>query len=154
MGVEELRRVLSGYHLLALDTMVFSYHLSNHPHYAPLASAVLETIESGQAEGLTTTITLAEILAVPAKAANRQAMLEYELYLTNFPNLRLMPLDTALAREAAWVRATTGLRVPDAIQIAAARMAGADAVVGNDRRWVGRISEPALIMLDDFATGG
>jgi len=37
MGVEELRRTLSGHRLLLLDTMVFSYHLSAHPRYAPLS---------------------------------------------------------------------------------------------------------------------
>lgn len=152
MGIEELRRVLSGYRLLVLDTMVFSYHLSNHPRYAPLTRVVLETIESGQAVGLATTVTLAEILTLPAQAANRQAMLEYELYLTNFPNLRLMPLDAALARETAWVRATTSLRMPDAVQVAAARLAGADAIVGNDRRWVGRIIGVTLVILDDYTS--
>lgn len=37
-----------------LDTMVFSYHLSDHPRYAPLTTVVLETIESGKITGLTT----------------------------------------------------------------------------------------------------
>jgi len=153
VGVEELRRVLSAYRLLALDTMVLSYHLSNHPRYAPLTWVVLEMIESGQAAGLITTVSLAEILTLPAQAANRQAMLEYELYLTTFPNLRLMSLDAALARETAWVRATTGLRMPDAVHIAAARLANADVIVGNDRRWVGRVTDTALVLLDDYIAG-
>lgn len=65
MGIDELRRVISGYRLLTLDTMVFSYHLSNHPRYAPLTSVVLKAIESGQVAGLITTVTLAEILWCP-----------------------------------------------------------------------------------------
>lgn len=154
MGVDELRRCLSRYRLLALDAMVFSYHLSDHPRYAPLTSVVLGAIESGQVAGLTTTVTLAEILTLPARAADRRAILNYELYLTNFPNLRLIPLDTALAREAAWVRATTGLRMPDAVQIAAARLSGADAIIGNDHQWIGRVSGPALVLLDDYAEEG
>lgn len=151
MGVEELRHRLSGCRLLALDTMVFSYHLACHPRYVPLTTVVLEMVESGQVAGLTTTVTLAEILTLPARAAQPRAMLEYELYLTHFPNLRLLPLDTALARETARVRAATGLRMPDAIQIAAARLAGADAIVGNDRRWLGRTGGPALVLLEDYA---
>jgi predicted nucleic acid-binding protein len=78
--------------LLLLDTLVFSYHLSNHPRYAPLTTVVLETIESGKATGLTTTLTLAELLTVPAQSDDRCAMQEYELYLTHFPNLRIVPL--------------------------------------------------------------
>jgi predicted nucleic acid-binding protein len=150
MGVEEFRRVVSGYTLLALDTMVFSYHLSNHPRYAPLTRVVLGAIESGEVAGLITTVTLAEVLTVPAQAGDRRAMLDYELYLTHFPNLHLVPLDAALARETARVRGVSKLRVPDAVQVAAARLAGADGLVTNDRRWLGRVTQPALVMLGDY----
>jgi len=51
------------------------------------------------------------------------------------------------------VRAASRLRTPDAIQVAAARLGGADAIVTNDRRWVGRVREPALVMLDDYVGG-
>ena len=40
----------------------------------------------------------------------------------------MVPLDEALARETARVRAITGLRTPDATQVATARLAGADAI--------------------------
>jgi len=149
-GVEKLRHAISGYRLLMLDTMVFSYHLSDHPRYAPLTTVLLETIESGKTAGMTTTVTLAELLTVPAQGNDRRAMQEYELYLTHFPNLRIVPLDTALAREAALVRAATRLRMPDAIQVAAARLHGADVIVTNDRRWVGRVTQPAVLLLDDY----
>ena len=152
MGVDTLRQVLAGYPLVFLDTMVFSYQLANHPRYAPLTSVILEAVESGQVAGLTSTITLAEILTVPAKAKDRRAMQDYELYLTHFPNLALVTLDTTLGRETALVRAATGLRTPDAIQVATARLAGADAIVTNDRRWAGRVTDPALVMLDDYVT--
>jgi len=110
----------------------------------------LEAVESGQISGLITTVTLAEVLTLPAKAGDRQAMQDYELYLTHFPNLRLVPLDAVLARETALVRAATGLRTPDAVQVAAARLSGADAIVTNDHRWVGRVTAPAMVMLDEY----
>ena len=72
------------------------------------------------------------------------------MYLTQFPNLRLAPLDAALAVETALVRAETGLRTPDAVQVAAARVSGADAIITNDRRWAGRVARPALVMLEEF----
>jgi predicted nucleic acid-binding protein len=135
---------------LALDTMVFSYHLFDHPQYAPLTSVVLDAIESGKVAGLTSAITVAEVLTVPALARNRRAMQDYELYLTHFPNLRIVPLDTTLARETAWVRAASRLRMPDAAQVAAARLSGADAMVTNDRRWLGKVSEPRLVLLGNY----
>lgn len=151
MGVEDLLQRLAGCRLIALDTMVFSYHLADHPGYSELTTAVLEAIEASRMAGVTTTIALAEILAVPAKAGNQRALLDYELYLTRFPNLQIMPLDIALARETALVRGETGLRTPDALQVAAARLAGADAILTNDRRWAGRVGRPAVVVLDEYA---
>jgi predicted nucleic acid-binding protein len=133
-----------------LDTMVFSYQLANHARYAPLTNAVLEAVESGEVGGLTTTVTLAEILTVPAKAGSKRAMQDYEIYITQFPNLTVIPLDNALARETALVRAKTGLRTPDAVQVAAARLAGAGAIVTNDRRWARQVNDPPLLILDDY----
>ncbi len=150
MGVDELRHRLTGLRLVALDTMVFAYHLADHPRYSALTTVVLEAVESGHMAGVTTTVTLAEILTAPAKTDDRRALQDYELYLTRFPNLRIMPLDVALARETALVRGETGLRTPDAIQVAAARLAGADAIVTNDRRWVGRVTAPAVVVLEDY----
>lgn len=150
MGVAQLREAISQYELLMLDTMVFSYHLANHPRYVALVTAVLEAIESGELSGLTTTITVAELLTVPARADDSRAMQDYELYLTNFPNLRIVPLDTALVRETALVRASAGLRMPDAVQVAAARLHGADAILTNDHRWAERVTQPTVVLLDDY----
>ena len=150
MGVKALGEVLSRCRMLMLDTMVFSYHLSGHQSYTSLTSAILRAVESGAVAGLTSTITLAELLTRAAQAKDLQALRDYEMYLTNFPNLKLAPLDAAVAREAALVRAATGLRMPDAIQVAAARINGADTIVTNDRVWIGKVARPALLILDDY----
>jgi len=111
---------------------------------------VLDAVESGRVAGLTTTLTLSELLTVPARAEDQPALRDYELYLTHFPNLEIVPLDVALARETALVRAATGLRMPDAVQVAAARLGGCDGIVTHDRRWARRVAEPPLVILDDY----
>lgn len=151
MGVDDLARRLSTLRLIALDTMVFAYHLADHPRYSALTTAVLDAVESGRLNAVTTTVTLTEILTAPAKAGDQQALQDYEIFLTRFPNLHIAPLDVEMAREAALVRGEAGLRTPDAIQVAAARLAGAEAILTNDRRWVGRFDRPAVVLLDDYA---
>ena len=116
-----------------------------------MTATVLAAVEAGWVNGILTAVTLAEILTAPAKANNLRALQEYQLYLTQFPNLRMAALDVALAAETALVRAETGLRTPDAVQVAAARVFGADAIITIDRRWAGRVARPALVMLDDYA---
>ena len=78
------------------------------------------------------------------------ALQDYQLHPTRFPNLRIVPLDVALARETALVLGETGLRTPDAVQVAAAHLAGADAIVTNDRRWAGRVVAPAVVVLEEY----
>jgi len=150
MGVDALASALAGAERALLDTMVFSYHLAGHPRYAPLTTWLLCAIEAGEMMGLTTTVTLAELLTRPAQANDQAALRDYEAYLLHFPNLGIAPLDVSLARETALVRAATGLRTPDAVQIAAARVHNADAIITNDRRWAGKVHDRSLILLDDY----
>ena len=150
MGVKELRDEIVAHRLVMVDTVVFSYHLCDHPRYASLTAVVLDAIESGMIAGMTTTVTLAELLTLPACAGDQRAMQDYEIFVTHFPNLRLVPLDEALARETALVRAATGLRTPDAIQVAAARLYGADAILTNGHRWAARVTEPRVLLLEHY----
>ncbi len=46
-----------------------------------------------------------------------------------------MDLDQKHAIETAYVRAATGLKLPDAAIVATALLAGAVALIGNDRQW-------------------
>ena len=49
--------------------------------------------------------------------------------------MTIIDLDQRHAIEAAYVRAATGLKLPDAAIIATARLARATTLIGNDRQW-------------------
>jgi predicted nucleic acid-binding protein len=75
--------------------------------------------------------------------------------LTSFPNLQVLPVDLAVATQAATVRAATGLRLLDALVVASAMLAGCEAIISNDEQWKRRVaphfSEFRWIHLADFA---
>jgi predicted nucleic acid-binding protein len=150
VGVAEFTQALTAHRVVSIDTMVFIHLLDAHPRYVEFATALFTAIEQGQLRGVTSTLTLAEILTAPAQKANVQALRDYELYLTNFPNLEIVPLQLDVARAIATVRASTQLKLPDALQIATALVAGADVIVSNDKQWRNRFSQPALLLIDDF----
>jgi predicted nucleic acid-binding protein len=149
--IEAFLEALAGRGRVLLDTMVFSYHFSAHPRYLPLTTVLLSRIEAGDLEGLVTTVTLAEVLAAAARVGDEEAMYDYEMFLVRFPHLRMVPLDVALARETARVRAETHLRFPDALQVAAGRLADADALVTNNLRWRPVVPQPPVLLLQDYA---
>jgi len=59
-------------------------------------------------------------------------------------------VDAVLARRAVALRAQYDVRVPDALQIAAALEAGATAFVTNDRR-LAKVRELQVLLFDDYA---
>ncbi len=61
-GLRSLAHDLAGYRSIMVDTMIFVYVLTRHPRYFSLAKRVLLGIESGQHQGLISTVTLAELL--------------------------------------------------------------------------------------------
>lgn len=150
MGVDALRRRLSGHKLVFLDTMVFVYLLERNPVYLALNRDVLESIETGRLEALTSALTLDEVFTGPTQAKNIEAVRDYELYLTNFPHLKIMGVEPRHASIIAKVRALTGLRTPDAVQIALAQIEGVDAIIGNDKVWVGKTGSIEYLLLDSF----
>jgi predicted nucleic acid-binding protein len=77
-------------------------------------------------------------------------------FLLHFPNLRVEPVTSAVAREAARIRAATAAPIPDALILATAVVASAAMVVGNDRSWPGVAKRAGLtteIVLLDQVSG-
>lgn len=150
MGVEALRQRLGKYKSVFLDTMIFVYLLEHNSTYVTLAQEVLKSVEDGKLEAVTSALTLAEVLTGPAQKGDVEAMRDYELYLTYFPHLRIISVEPEHASAIARVRASTGLRTPDAIQIALATVTGVDAMIGNDKAWAGKTGAIDYLMLQSF----
>ena len=77
-------------------------------------------------------------------------MRDYEMYLLNFPHLTIVPIDVEVAREAAHLRARTGLPTPDAIILATAVQTKAKAIITNDKRWRNKLNGIDIILLEDY----
>lgn len=90
------------------------------------------------------TLTLTEVCAGPARAGDPAMVERYADELTSLENVRLIPLTSEVAVDAAATRGTGPLGLADAIHLASARSAGATAFVTNDRRIS---STPALEVL-------
>ena len=83
---------------------------------------------------MTSALTLLEVLVIPYRAGNRALADRYEDLLTRSRGFRLVDLSRDQLRAAAQLRAATGVKIPDALQIAAALVSGCKALVTNDRR--------------------
>jgi predicted nucleic acid-binding protein len=136
------------YKAIAIDTQPFIYHLQENQTYLPLTRAIFEAVEKGETKASTSAITLMEILVKPKSDGNTRAVEEYKFALRTFPNLKLRPVDEAVAERAAEIRAQYNLRPPDAIQISSAMLEDAQAFFTNDGK-LKSVKEIKVIVLKE-----
>lgn len=135
---------------VGLDTAVFIYYIEENPRYLPLVEPLFQAVDAGEIEGVTSAITLVEVLVVPYRSGNASLAERYEELLTRGRGLRLMDLTRPLLRAAAQLRAGTGMKTPDALQVAAALSAGSTALVTNDDRWPEEVAGLRIVQLDSY----
>ena len=144
---------LSSLSVIGLDTAIFIYHFEENPTYLPLTRELLSGIEMGSRRGVTSTITLMEIIVKPLALGRQDVARKYESLLVNFPNLAMVDLDRDVIRQAARLRAEFRIRPPDALQASANLLHGAEAFITNDRH-LERLQERLdVIVLDDYIDG-
>lgn len=119
---------------IGVDTALFIHFIEAAPPWAAIIRPLFQAADFGQLELVTSAVTLLEVLVVPYRARNPALAARYEALLTRSRGVRLIDITPSQLREAARLRAQTGLRTPDALQLNAARAANCAAFITNDRR--------------------
>jgi predicted nucleic acid-binding protein len=146
-----LTKRLGSISVIGLDTSIFIYHFEENPTYLPLTRELLSSIEKGERKGVTSTITLMEIIVKPLALKQSDVARKYETMLVNFPNLVIVDLDRDVIRQAARLRAEYRIRPPDALQAGASLLYGAEAFITNDSLLKRLQEKMEVIILDDLA---
>lgn len=116
-----------------LDTNVFIYALEGYADYAADLTALFESVDRGERKAVTSELTLAEVLVKPFMDQSHERQRAYEQAIQSSEALTVRPVSRDVLIEAARLRATIGLRLPDAIHLAMARLAGCETFLTNDR---------------------
>jgi predicted nucleic acid-binding protein len=143
LGLTRLRSFLRRHRSIAIDTSIFIYALEANPRYAALADHVFSWLEQAGHRGVTSTITMTELLVQPYRAGDEQRVNEFYGLLSTYPNLDWIAPDLGMADLAARIRAMHGLRTPDSLQAATAVRSHVTGLVTND---------PVFERLDLFET--
>jgi predicted nucleic acid-binding protein len=134
---------------VALDSVVFIYFIEKNPRFAPLLRSLFTRIDSGRLTAVTSAVTLLETLVVPYRSGDVNLAATYEAILTNGRGLTLVPIVLPVIRMAAQIRAATTIRVPDALQLAAASLTKCTAFLTNDHR-IPPLTGIPVLQLDAF----
>lgn len=124
----------AGSSVLADTSVVLAYLTGTEP-VSPLATELFDAfVASGRNPASLSMVTVEEILVRPFRRGPA-AVATAEGFLRHFAEIRLIDVRYEIAREAARIRAATGLRTPDALIVASALVAEVDIVVTNDQSW-------------------
>lgn len=144
-----LEDTLAAHTTIGVDTMPFIYLWERNPSYLAVSEALFRYLKTPDVQGITSLITLIEVCVLPQRQGRQDLVQEYERVLLDSQQVKTLVIDAAMARRAIALRARHNLRVPDALQIAAALEAGATAFVTNDRR-LEAVPDLTVLVLDDY----
>jgi predicted nucleic acid-binding protein len=119
---------------IGVDTVSFIYFIEEHPRFLPIILPLFREADEGKRTLVTSALTLMEVLVVPYRAGHRSLAERYEALLTRGRGMQLVGLSHDQLRAAAQLRAATGVKTPDALQLVAAVSTGCSTFLTNDRR--------------------
>ena len=140
---------LRGVTRLGIDTPPLIYLVESHPRYDSLVVEIFRLIDESRLAGITSVVSLGEVLVQPLRDRNTTLRRQYRELLFERPGLRTVWIDPAAAERAADLRARYGFRLPDALQLAVAIEERCEAFLTNDRR-LARVRELRVLVLDDL----
>jgi len=149
LEIARLRRLLHAQQRVVLDTCIFIYQWEANPRYSPLTDCIFSSIDQAKFTGVTSTITMTELLVHPYRDHDMVHVNDLIVLLSNYPNLEWISPTLAVAVSAAEIRATHRLSTPDALQAATAVHANATAMITNDPIFK-RVPGFDVLVLDDY----
>jgi predicted nucleic acid-binding protein len=133
-----------------LDTAPVIYFIEAHAQFGPLVRQVIDLMNERRLQAFTSVLTLSEVLPKPVETGNDELVEKFKDYLKNGPNLTLLPITEIIGETAGVLRGKyPHLKTVDAVQIAAALDAEADAFLTNDKKLSG-IKEIRILVLSDY----
>ncbi len=145
----KIQDTLAGVSRIFLDTAPVVYFVEEHPIFLPMVEPFFDAIDQGGLLGLVGPVTLAECLVMPFR--NQQAGLQGQFIdlLTNSEGIESTGIDEQTGILAGRLRASYNLRLPDALQVATAIVAGCEAFLTNDQM-LRRVTELNVLVLTDL----
>ena len=133
-----------------LDTNVFIYAAEASAAY-PQVVALFGRLAAGQLTAVTSMLTLAEVLVGPLRSGNGRIRAGYERQITSGRVLTVIEPDRDVLIRAALFRARSPrVKLPDAIHVATAELAGCDVMLTNDAK-IGPVPGLQVVIVNDLA---
>ncbi|MGB3299444.1 MAG: PIN domain-containing protein [Phormidesmis sp.] len=142
-----LLEALEGDHIY-LDTNTWIYALEGYSEFRSELTLLFEQMQAGTLTGITSELTLAELLVKPCRDRDLEQQVRYKKAIANRKNFFVMPVLRDLLIDAAEVRAKTQLKLPDAIHAATALRTKCTTLLTNDRQ-MKKLTDISVVLLSE-----
>lgn len=115
-----------------LDSCCIIYAVESIEPYNQVLQLLWEVSASGRLQIVSSVLTLSEVLVRPIREGKSELEGLFRAFLVSSKEVRLVPIDVAIAERAAKIRGETGLSTPDAIHAATALLAEVSMFITND----------------------
>jgi predicted nucleic acid-binding protein len=149
MGVKALLSELCKYNAILFDTNTMIYYFEDVKPYSDILESIFSHVQSGHIHAYLSVVTAAELLVKPLREEDHGIANNYLQFYRYYPNLTVAETTRDIAIQGAVIRATTGLKMPDAL-IAATAAAMKCPILGNDREWTSKKLPVPYFYLKDY----
>jgi predicted nucleic acid-binding protein len=123
-----------------LDANIIIHIIEGHSNFSAVLCRLMDAIETKKIQAFTSEISWVEVMVVPIRKNDKLRLQQFATLLSTPEALQLIPVDLATLKQSAEIRATSSLRLPDAIHVATAKMAACADFITEDRRIAGDFS--------------
>lgn len=120
-------------HTVYLDTNIIIYAVEGFAVLEDQVKALLRALADREIVGITSELTLAEVLVKPLRDGNTTLRQTYVRFLQTTPAFQVVPIRREILESAAALQANTKLKLPDAIHLATSEFARCDSFLTNDQ---------------------
>jgi len=145
----KLKEFLKKYSVIGLDAQVFIYQFGNNPVFRPLTMTLFNLIEQGEIVGVTSILSILEIIAKPMEKEDTHLVNEYKFLLNTFPNLVVGAVDEDVIDLAAFLKAKYSFETTIAVQLATAKLYDARCFITNNQE-MKRIQEVKVFIISEI----
>lgn len=118
-----------------LDTNIWIYALEGFPAFVQDLTMLFQAIDQGTLTAVTSELSLAEVLVKPIQNQNTNQQVIYKQAISSTQDLSVVPVGREVLITAAQLRATTSIKLPDAVHAATAIASQCSTFLTNDQRF-------------------